>query len=219
MEAFWVTPANDAETVTGVVVATALLFTANAALVAPAGTVTLWGTVTAAVLLLERDTWAPPAGAVPFSVTTPEAGEPPTTLLGLIASAARAGPDAAGVTVSAAVSVTPPLAAEMVTCVELAGAMVATWNAAADVPAGTVTFCGTAATEPLLLDNETTVPPAGAGAVRVTLPVEGFPPETELGLSVSDATSGPPGAGAVVWPLPPPPQEYKHSNTTRNPAT
>ena len=43
--------------------ATALVVTVNGALVAPAGTVTLAGTVAAAVLSLDSETCAPPAGA------------------------------------------------------------------------------------------------------------------------------------------------------------
>jgi hypothetical protein len=50
---------------------TADVFTVKLALVAPAGTVTLDGTVAAPVLLLERDTTAPPLGAGPLIVTVP----------------------------------------------------------------------------------------------------------------------------------------------------
>src|SRR3989454_10164604 len=65
--------------------ATALVVTVNVVLVAPAGTVTLPGTV-AAVLLLDRVTDAPPAGAGPFSVTVPVELPPPVTVVGFSAS-------------------------------------------------------------------------------------------------------------------------------------
>src|SRR3989449_10187949 len=71
--------------VAGVDEATVLVFRVKLALVAPAETVTLAGTV-AAVLLLESVTCAPPAGAGPFSVTVPAEGLPPVTLAGLRAS-------------------------------------------------------------------------------------------------------------------------------------
>jgi hypothetical protein len=45
--------------------------TVNVALVPPAATVTLAGTVARAVLALESETTAPPAGAAPLSVTVP----------------------------------------------------------------------------------------------------------------------------------------------------
>ena len=56
--------------VTAVDAATALVLTVNVALVAPAATVTLEGTL-AAVLLLESVTSAPPDGAGPLNVTVP----------------------------------------------------------------------------------------------------------------------------------------------------
>src|SRR6266403_996517 len=71
--------------VTGVEVVTALVLTVNVVLLAPAGTVTLEGTV-ATPLLLESSTCAPPVGAAPLSVTVPVEGEPPVTLVGLSAT-------------------------------------------------------------------------------------------------------------------------------------
>ena len=62
--------------------ATALVLTGNDALVAPAATVTLEGTLAAAVLLLESITCAPPDGAGPLSVTVPVEEFPPVTLVG-----------------------------------------------------------------------------------------------------------------------------------------
>lgn len=64
--------------------ATALVLTVNVALVAPAATVTLEGTLAAAVLLLESVTCAPPVGAAPSSVTVPMEEFPPVTLGGFM---------------------------------------------------------------------------------------------------------------------------------------
>lgn len=61
------------------------VFTVKLTLVAPAGTVTLAGTL-AALLLLESSTCAPPARAGPLSVTVPVEDDPPITLLGLSVS-------------------------------------------------------------------------------------------------------------------------------------
>jgi hypothetical protein len=68
---------------------TALVVTVNAALVVPATTVTLDGTLAAAVLLLESATVAPPAGAGPLSVTVPVEELPPVTLVGFSESEER----------------------------------------------------------------------------------------------------------------------------------
>jgi hypothetical protein len=82
---------------------TTLVLTVNDALVAPAATVTLEGTLATVVLLLERATCAPPAGAGPLNVTVPVEKFPPVTLVGFSESEERVarGGDA-GVTVSRA---------------------------------------------------------------------------------------------------------------------
>jgi len=95
--------------VTAVDAVTALVLIVNVALVAPAATVTLEGTVAAAVLLLESATVAPPAGAAPLNVTVPvEDCVPPITLVGLsVSDESVAGGGGAGATVIEAVRVTP----------------------------------------------------------------------------------------------------------------
>ena len=58
------------------------------------------------------------------------------------------------------------------------------------LPAGTVTLAGTLAAV-LLLESMTCAPPAGAGPLKVTVPVEVCrPPTTLLGLNVSEETMG-----------------------------
>src|ERR1700704_6121542 len=96
--------------VTAVDAVTALVLTVKVALVAPAATVTLEGTLAAAVLLLESATCAPLAGAAPLNVTVHvEDCVPPITLVGLSSSNERVGSGgAAGATVSEADLVTPP---------------------------------------------------------------------------------------------------------------
>ena len=77
-----VTPFWVAEIVTVVGFDTTLVETVKVAVLAPAATRTLAGTVAAAVLLLERVTVAPPVGAGPVSVTVPVDVPPPLTLVG-----------------------------------------------------------------------------------------------------------------------------------------
>ena len=89
-----------------VVINTSPVFTGNVALVAPAGTVTLEGTL-AAKLLLVSATRAPPTGAGALSVTVPvEDCRPPTTLAGFKLSDVSVG-SGTGFTVNVAVLVAP----------------------------------------------------------------------------------------------------------------
>ena len=84
--------------VTGVDAATALVLIVKVALLLPAGTVTLEGTL-AAALLLESVTCAPPVGASPLSVTVPvDDCVPPVTLVGFNVSeeTAKGGADITG---------------------------------------------------------------------------------------------------------------------------
>jgi hypothetical protein len=84
------TPPNEAVIVTAVEAVTDFVVTVKLALVAPAATVTVAGTVAAAVLLLTSVTVAPPEGAALVKVTMPCEEFPPTSAAGLSASAESA---------------------------------------------------------------------------------------------------------------------------------
>ena len=75
-------------------------------------------------------------------------------------------------------------------------------NVAELLPGGTVTLAGTLATEGLLLDSATTVPPAGAGPLRATVPVEELPAFTVEGESVNDDSTGGLMVAVVVLVMP-----------------
>jgi hypothetical protein len=80
-------------------------------------------------------------------------------------------------------------------------AEVVTLNVTLDAPAATVTLAGTAATDGFALLRFTNAPPLGAALVNVTVPVDGFPPTTELGLMLTAerlAAGGVVDAGVTV---------------------
>jgi hypothetical protein len=79
---------------------------------------------------------------------------------------------------------------EMVTFVESRTGSVPTVKFALTEPAGIVTLDGTCAASVLLLESETTAPPAGAGPFSVTVPVDDPSPITRDGLRVSEASVG-----------------------------
>ena len=89
--------------VTPVLAVTGRVVTEKLAVVAFAATVTLAGTVAAAVLLLDRVTVIPAAGAGPVKVTVPVEDVPPVTVAGLTLTEVSE----AAVTVRDAVLVTP----------------------------------------------------------------------------------------------------------------
>jgi hypothetical protein len=68
--------------------------------------------------------------------------------------------------------------------------MVVTVNVALVAPPGTVTLAGTMAAAGLPLLRETTAPPVGAGPLSMTPPVDGDPPVTLVGVSVSEVSVG-----------------------------
>ena len=155
----------------------------NEALVLPAATVTLPGTV-AAVLLSVNVTTAPPEGAGPVKVTVPVELLPPVTLVGLTLRELTPG----GFTVRLADALLLWYVAEMVATAWILTAVVVAVKVALVAPAGTVTLVGTL-TAVLLSCRLTTAPPEGATEDRVTVPVEEFPPVTLVGLRLTELTT------------------------------
>ena len=166
----------DVEVVTEVVV------TVKVALVAPAGTMILTGTL-AAVELHESVTVPPPLSAGALKVTVPVTGAPPTTLIGFTDTVERTGPGGGGVSVRMACASTSSVPVTK-TLVNTPTGLVGTRKVALIAPAGTVTVAGIAAQEQLLA-SVTTDPPAGAGSVKSTVRVETLPPTTLEGVKKS----------------------------------
>ncbi|HZD32494.1 MAG TPA: hypothetical protein VE779_12635 [Candidatus Angelobacter sp.] len=77
----------------------------------------------------------------------------------------------------------------MVTEALLATGLVVIVNVAVVALAATFTLAGTCAAAVLLLDSVTTAPLAGAGPVKVTVPVEEVPPSTEAGLRLTEVSA------------------------------
>src|SRR6185369_2831755 len=91
-----------------------------------------------------------------------------------------------GVTESVVVLVEPPAAAETLTLMDLVTAAVETVKVAVVLFAVTVTVAGTVATAVFMLFSVTTVPPEGAGPLRVTVATEELPPVTVVGFKTRE---------------------------------
>jgi hypothetical protein len=151
---------------------TSLVVTPNIALAAPAGTVTLAGTVAGS--LADNCTTAPPGGAAAVSVAVPVTGLPPTTLDALSDIEAMATDP---VTVSVGDWRLLPLSDAVIAAVP--AAMAVTVNVAVDEPGWIVTGVWTVATAGLLLVS-VTLAALGGDAMRVTVPCP-VAPTTRLG--------------------------------------
>ena len=114
--------------------------TLNVAEVAPCGTVTLAGTLTAPGLAMNSDTIAPPVGAAAVSVTVPVAVCPLTIVLGFTVTLLSATPG--GLMVIPNVSLTPANVAVSVTNVGSVTVPALTVNVAEVAPCGIVTVDG-----------------------------------------------------------------------------
>jgi hypothetical protein len=165
--------------------------TEKLALVLPACTVTLEGTVATEVLLLASVTSAPFAGAAALSVTVPVELLPPLRLDGFKPSDDRC-TEEPGVIVMDAWTVLFPRLAVMFTAVLLrTPVLVVIVKVPVVAPAATVAVAGTSAKELSLL-RPTTVPPDGAAALSVTVPVVVDPDDTVFGLMASEESTTPP---------------------------
>lgn len=156
---------------------------------APAAIVTEAGTVTIG-LLLASVTSNPPVGAGPLSVTVFRVVDVlPKSNAGDSLTAEGPG----GRTVRVAAVVVPLYAADILTGVLAATAVVVMENVGdTDVPAAIVTEAGTVALV-LLLDSVTTAPPAGAAPLSDTVfKVADVPPTTAAGDSPTELTATPP---------------------------
>lgn len=163
---------------------TAVVVVVKVADVDPPGTVTVAGTE--AFWLFEvRLTVIPEEGAVPDSVTVPVEFVPPVTAGGEKVTLLNPG----GFTVSVAVLLPEGWDAVIVTGVEVATPVVVTVKVAEFAPAGMRTDAGTVAQ--LLFDaSVTVVPPGPLGPLRVTVPVEGLPPGTAVGVRLIELNVG-----------------------------
>ena len=161
---------------------------------APAGTVTLAGTLAFAGLLLVRDTTTALAVTL-LRVTVPTELEPPTTVVGFkMSDESTAG--VAAVTVSVTDLLTPKwVAVRLPAGVEPTG-LVLTVKFVDHALPGIVTELGTDAAG-FALVKLTTAPLEGAAPVRVTVPVADWPPETLDGLTVTEVKAAGPAAGGL----------------------
>jgi len=167
--------------------------------VAPAATVAVAGTVAAEVLLDVNATDRPPAGAALPIVTVPVEIVPPVTDVGFTDRAVTIG----GLTVRVAVLFVVPVAAVITGLDTVPTANVVTVKVAVVWLAGTTTEVGTVATPVRLEVRFTVVPPVGAGPLIVTVPVEGDPPVTGVGLRLKPLTVGASTVTLAVFEAPP----------------
>jgi hypothetical protein len=167
---------------TVLVVPTTCPVTVKVAVVAPAGTVTVAGTVAIVVSAEVRATDMPPVGAALPRVTVPLEVAPPLMVVGFRATAVTIG----GLTVNVA-DCAPE---EMDGVFAVATGSVVTVKVPLVAPAAMVAVAGTVAEVVSLEATGTVNPPVGAGPLMVTVPVEGVPPMTAVGFTLTPVTVG-----------------------------
>jgi hypothetical protein len=92
----------------------------------------------------------------------------------------------------------------MVTEVVAVTELVLTVKVAVLAPPGMLTLAGTVAATVLLLERVTNAPDDGAAALSVTVPCDGLPPTTLVGLSVNELTTGAAVTESVIVSVDPP---------------
>src|ERR1700687_4313711 len=107
------------------------------------------------------------------------------------------------VTVRVALRVIAPRVEEMIGVRVAVTTVVETVKVAVEDPAGTATLPGTVAVVVSLLASATVTPPLGAGPRSVTVPVDGLPPTTLVGLSAIVERSGCKTVSVAVPVVPP----------------
>ena len=163
---------------------TLTVFTVNVVEVLPEAIVTVAGTV-AIEAEADRVITKPVLGAGDVTVTVAVLDLPPTTDVGLRVTDFTVG----GLRVKVAVGEAAPNFAVMVAVFCTETAEVFTVKVVDVFPDGTVTEEDTVA-DVIELLSLTTIPPAPAGPVKVTVPVDVTPPTTTDGLSVTDVSDG-----------------------------
>src|ERR1051326_8457527 len=183
---------------------TTFVFTRNTALSVPSTTRQLAGTEADRASLVARRTRMPPEGARPLRRTVPWHSWPPSNLLAPSVSETRVGlADALLPTVRKALFVVPSREAEIWTSTEPVTGLVWHRKGADSDPCGTITLPTTETIPGLLLERDTATPPAGAAAVRLTVPPQTLPPITALVFRLIRARAEPLGGGLEpVLPTP-----------------
>lgn len=147
------------------------MVTAKVVLCDPAAIVILAGTLARVGRLLDRLITAPPLGAAIVSVTVAVDVAPPATVVGFrVNDCNAAGAVVGALTVKLAVFVMPACVALILPIVVAVTAPVLTLKRTVVALAATVTDPGTVAAG-FALVSDTTAPPAGAGADKVTVPL------------------------------------------------
>jgi hypothetical protein len=168
----------------------------NVVEVRPWGTVTVVGTLAAAVLELASDTTTPPVPADDVRVTVPIPDWPLARVLGLTEIPLRAG--GGGSMVTPKVTLAPEYEAVKVAAVGELTLPAVIMNEAELEPDGMVTVEGTLAAVAMELESDTETPLVPAAEVRLTVPVPVCPLAMVLGLTEILLRAG--GAGLTVMP-------------------